>query len=169
LWYAVQAKNVCTSSVSFHCHGSNPYNLSFTQLQISESLTSNPSVYKKIATVCFTSIGRLVAPAAQAARDDQVTKHRRLLYQATASSLSDPSALVYSLLSDVIQTLEMDDSIAADDILYLTNQTKMVRKCLIKYIHNCSTLSCPDRFHLLIQDVSNCFFITRTLYQRKKT
>ena len=131
--------------VSIHSHGSNPCNpLPFLQLQISESLTNNPSVYKKIATVCFTSIGRLVAPVAQASQDDQVTKHRRLLYQATASSLSDPSALVYSLLSDVIQTLEMDDNIAADDILYLTNQTKMVRKCLMKHIHSCNTLSCPE-------------------------
>eukprot|EP00890_Picochlorum_soloecismus_P005637 jgi/Picsp_1/6074/NSC_03428-R1_fg-gap repeat protein len=110
-------------------------------LQISESLTNNPSVYKKIATVCFASIGRLVAPAAQAARDDQVTKHRRQLYQATPSSLSDPSALVYSLLSDVIQTLEMDDSIEADDILYLTNQTKMDIISSIMNIDSISSLA----------------------------
>jgi len=122
-------------------HGSDLHLLIFLQLQISQSLTNNPSVYKKIATVCFTSIGRLVAPAAQAARDDQVTKYRRLLYQASASSLSEPSALVYSLLSDVIQTLEMDDSIEADDILYLTNQTKMVRICMIDCPCGCSSLT----------------------------
>ena len=97
------------------------------QYQISEAVTADSGIFSKVAQYTFASFARVIASPSTTQSDHFLSSSRKILYQSQEVTALSNTSTLQALFSDVIQTLEMDDTIPVNSIAYLSQDIMNVR------------------------------------------